>query len=63
MSDVILKSTLTCPECGLVKTETMPTDTGGCRRERLLRPVSRYDGSIVPLRMSRLGDSTPSSYW
>jgi hypothetical protein len=26
MSDVILESTLTCPECSFVKTETMPTD-------------------------------------
>jgi hypothetical protein len=26
MSDVILESTLTCPECGFVKKETMPTD-------------------------------------
>jgi C4-type Zn-finger protein len=23
---VILESTLTCPECGYAKTETMPTD-------------------------------------
>lgn len=63
MSSVILDSTLTCPECGFVKTETMPIDTGGCRSEGLLRFGSRYDGSIVPLRMSRLGDSTPSLYW
>jgi hypothetical protein len=26
MSIIILESTLTCPECGFVKTETMPTD-------------------------------------
>ncbi len=26
MSEVILESTLTCPECSYVKTETMPTD-------------------------------------
>jgi hypothetical protein len=26
MSTIILESTLTCPECGFVKTETMPTD-------------------------------------
>ena len=26
MSDVILTSTLTCPECATVKTEVMPTD-------------------------------------
>ncbi|MFW7343885.1 hypothetical protein CSC67_13485 [Pusillimonas caeni] len=26
MSAVVLKSTLTCPRCGNVKTETMPTD-------------------------------------
>lgn len=26
MSSVIPDSNLTCPECGLVKTETMPTD-------------------------------------
>jgi hypothetical protein len=26
MNDVQLESTLTCPECGFVKTETMPTD-------------------------------------
>jgi len=26
MSALILESTLTCPECGHVKTETMPTD-------------------------------------
>ena len=29
MSNVIPESTLTCPECGFVKTETMPTDA--CR--------------------------------
>jgi hypothetical protein len=26
MSDVTLESTLTCPECGFAKSETMPTD-------------------------------------
>ncbi len=26
MSKVILESTLTCPQCGHAKTETMPTD-------------------------------------
>jgi hypothetical protein len=26
MNDVTLESALTCPECGFVKTETMPTD-------------------------------------
>ena len=26
MSEVILQSTLTCPQCGHAKTETMPTD-------------------------------------
>lgn len=26
MSEVILQSTITCPECGHVKEETMPTD-------------------------------------
>ncbi len=26
MTDVILQSVLTCPECGHVKTEEMPTD-------------------------------------
>ena len=26
MSEVILQSTLTCPQCGRAKTETMPTD-------------------------------------
>jgi len=26
MSTVILESALTCPECGFVKTETMPAD-------------------------------------
>src|SRR3546814_6313542 len=26
MSTVVLESTLTCPECGYVKTETMPTN-------------------------------------
>jgi transcription elongation factor Elf1 len=26
MSEVALRSTLTCPECGHVKVETMPTD-------------------------------------
>jgi hypothetical protein len=26
MKDVVLESTLTCPECGYAKTETMPTD-------------------------------------
>ena len=26
MADIILKSTITCPECGHVETETMPTD-------------------------------------
>ena len=26
MSDVILQSTLSCPECGHAKEETMPTD-------------------------------------
>ena len=26
MSGVVLQSTLTCPECGHVKEETMPTD-------------------------------------
>jgi len=26
MTTIILESTLTCPECGFVKTETMPTD-------------------------------------
>lgn len=30
MSNVIPDSTLTCPECGFVKTETMPTDA--CQR-------------------------------
>jgi len=27
MKPVILQSTLTCPECGFVKIETMPTDS------------------------------------
>jgi len=26
MSNIILESTLTCPECGFVRTGTMPTD-------------------------------------
>ena len=26
MSDVVLQSTLSCPECGYAKEETMPTD-------------------------------------
>ena len=26
MSPAVLESTITCPECGHVKTETMPTD-------------------------------------
>ncbi|MBS0336186.1 MAG: hypothetical protein JSS40_05130 [Proteobacteria bacterium] len=26
MSEVLLESTLTCPHCGYVSTETMPTD-------------------------------------
>jgi len=40
----ILQSTLTCPQCGHVKTETMPTDAcqwfyecGGCHA--LLKPL------------------------
>lgn len=26
MTEVVLESAITCPECGYVKTETMPTD-------------------------------------
>ena len=26
MAELLLESTLTCPECGFVKAETMPTD-------------------------------------
>ncbi len=43
MSAVVLRSTITCPQCGHVKEETMPTDAcqffyecGNC--EAVLRP-------------------------
>ena len=43
MKNVVLRSTLTCPLCGVAKTETMPTDAcqyfyecTGCRA--LLKP-------------------------
>ena len=44
MAAVVLESTITCPECGHVKTETMPTDScqwfyecDQCRK--VLRPL------------------------
>ncbi len=46
MSGVVLQSTITCPECGHVKEETMPTDACqwfyecvGCKT--VLRPMAR----------------------
>ena len=38
MAAVILESTLTCPECGHAKTETMPADSG-VRQGQLLQRV------------------------
>lgn len=45
MSEVILQSTITCPQCGHVKEETMPTDAcqffyecEGCHA--VLRPLT-----------------------
>ncbi len=45
MTDILLQSTLTCPECGHAKEETMPTDAcqwfyecEGCKA--LLRPLA-----------------------
>ena len=37
MAEIILESTLTCPQCGHVKTETMPTDAWNAHEAELRR--------------------------
>ena len=43
MTAIVLQSTITCPECGHAKTETMPTDACQwfyeCENCRVLRPL------------------------
>ena len=64
---VILKSTITCPQCGHLATETMPTDAcqffyncGGCgerlkaKAGELLRVLLLRDGAVSADAICRL---------